>query len=249
MPSFVKSPNLPAGQVIAAAVGEDYAEEIGCALSPLGIKVFSCPNNPLVDERLRSHIDLSIFHIGGNRFLLAKPLFQSSFADELRRNGAEIIFSEAELLPRYPNDAALCALAAEKLLFHNSKCGDKYIQSCGLFKNIHINQGYAKCAVCLVSESAAITADPGLAKAMKSEGVQVLQISPRGIALKGFSEGFIGGASFKIARDKIAFTGSLDNHPDKREIENFLWQNNVSPIYLTDKPIFDIGSAIPVFEI
>lgn len=249
MPHFVKTPNLPEGQVCIAAIGESYAEEIGVALSLYGIKSIACPDNPLADERLKSHIDLSVFHIRENRFIVSSGISQSGFVAELKLMGAEIFISDLKLLMNYPYDTALCALSAGDRLFHNLKCSDRLLIDNSSYKKVHVNQGYAKCAVCLVDSTSAITADAGLAKAMINEGFDVLKISSVGVELVGFNEGFIGGAAFKIAPDKLAFTGGIFNHPDKSAIEEFLKFHKISPVFLTDKPIFDVGSVIPIIEL
>jgi len=249
MPHFVKNPNLPGGQVSVIAVGEDYSKEISEALLPFGIRVLSCPNNPLVDARLRSHIDLSVFHLGDNKFVLSDAVSDSSFAEELNRMGAEIVVSAKNHSSEYPNDAFLCALSNGNRLFHNKSICDPIIRDYLLNRIIHVNQGYAKCAVCLVNETTAITSDAGLTKAMEREGIEVLKIASVGITLSGFDEGFIGGASFKIAPNKLAFSGVLNDHPNKAEIEIFVELHGITPVYLTDKPIFDIGSFIPILEL
>lgn len=248
MRHFVKAPNLPARQIDSAAIGEDYAEEIGAALSAFGIKILSCPINTQLDPRLRSHIDLSVFHIGGNRFLLSRTLNGSSFEAELKALGAEIAFTEAFISPEYPRDAILCALSNGEFLFHNLKLSDKALLNNITFRKIDVRQGYSKCAVCFVSDKAAITSDKGLAIAMKCEGIDILEISPGGIGLKGFNEGFIGGSAFKIDKDLLAFTGHLDRHPDRQSIYAFLLKHKVEPIILCKKSIFDIGSVIPLTE-
>lgn len=249
MPNFVKSPNLPARNVTAAAVGEDYAEEIAAALCTFGVKILCCPNNPNVDIRLRSHIDLSVFHIGGNRLLLSRTLLGSSFEAELNSMGAETLSADSYLSSEYPQDSALCVLSNGELLFHNLKFSDKHLLNNTNVKKINVKQGYAKCAVCFVNETAAMTADRGLSSVMKAVGMDVLEISPVGIELKGYNEGFIGGAAFKIAPDKLAFTGKLDSHPDKQSIFDFLLRHEVEPIFLSERCIFDIGSVIPLTEI
>ena len=248
MPHFVKTPNLPLGNVCVVAIGEDYAEEIGSALSSYGIITIACPSNSHVDERLKSHIDLSVLHTAENRFIISSAILQSGFIDELKLLGASLCISSAEISPNYPNDAALCALSAGDRLFHNLKCSDKFLLEISHYKKIHVNQGYTKCSACLISNTAAITSDLGLAKAMKSEGFDVLEICSEGIELAGFDQGFIGGAAFKISQDKLAFTGVLANHPDKSAIEKFLDYHKITPVFLTAKPIFDIGSALPIIE-
>ena len=249
MPRFVKFPNLPSGKVALVALGEDYAEEIGKALMPFGIKTLSCHNNLLVDARLRAHIDLSVFHLGENSFVLSEAVSNSSFAEELMGLGAETKVSKQKHSSVYPKDAFLCALSNGDKVLHNNKFSDENIKDYYGNRFVHVNQGYTKCAVCLVSKTAAITSNHGIAAAMEREGIEVLNIATEGVALSGFDEGFIGGASFKIAADMLAFTGTLQNHPNKDDIERFLKAQGVTPIYLTDKPIFDIGSAIPIWEL
>ena len=84
---------------------------------------------------------------------------------------------------------------------------------------------------------------------MREQGIEVLEIKAGFIELEGFSEGFIGGAAFKIASDRLAFTGTLDRHPEKTRIESFLLDHGVLPVYLTKNSIFDVGSVIPILEI
>lgn len=241
--SFLRFPNAPEGRVGSLAVGERYAALIADALSERGIEVLTLPENPFVDERLASHADLCLLHLGGARFVLSEYLGDSAFADRLLAHNAELSFSPNPLSPQYPYDAALCALVLGNAIFHNS--AHTAIVSNDL---VHIRQGYAKCVVCPVDSSAAITSDPGLAAAMEKRGADVLRIAPGHILLPGFDTGFIGGSSFKLSRDTLAFTGRLDEHPDRDEIERFLDSRGVRPLYLTERPIFDIGSAVLLTE-
>ena len=71
-----------------------------------------------------------------------------------------------------------------------------------------------------------------------------LDIAPGHIALEGFPYGFIGGAAFKISDDTMAFTGTLDEHPDGERIVGYLAEYGLGSVFLTDKPIFDIGGAV-----
>ena len=245
---FVESPNLPDSKVKVAAVGEDYVDVLKKALEQYGIKLLSSPKNPFVDKRLRSHIDLSVFHIVENHFLLAKHLGESNFAEELKRQGAELTVSNVEMHPTYPNDARLCALNIGGSVFHNLKTSDPYIKSLFSGEILHVNQGYSKCIVCPVTKGAAISSDSGITRAMRELGFDVLEITPGYIELEGFSEGFIGGSAFKLSQDMLAFTGTLDEHPDKFKINDFLKKHGVIPVYLTERPIFDVGSIVPIIE-
>ena len=246
MEQFFKSPHLPDSKVRALIVGECYAARLSPALESFGVRVIPCPINPYVDARLSYHSDLSVYHVGGKCFYLARHLRESELAKELEHLGASVRFSKARQGGEYPLDASLCALPLGDAVYHNAKiCDELIVQSTSRFENI--KQGYAKCAVCPVSSDAAITADKGVARVLEKNGVRVLQVLPGGIVLDGFDEGFIGGAAFKIAPDVLAFTGSLDLHPDKEKIEEFLSECGVRPEYLTAGQAFDIGSAFPIY--
>lgn len=230
----------------ALIVGGCYAVRLSPALESFGVRVIPCPRNPYVDARLSYHSDLSVYHVGGKCFYLARHLRESELAKELEHLGASVRFSKARQGGEYPLDASLCALPLGDAVYHNAKiCDELIVQSTSRFENI--KQGYAKCAVCPVSSDAAITADKGVARVLEKNGVRVLQVLPGGIVLDGFDEGFIGGAAFKIAPDVLAFTGSLDLHPDKEKIEEFLSECGVRPEYLTAGQAFDIGSAFPIY--
>ena len=246
MEQFFKSPHLPDSKVRALIVGECYAARLSPALESFGVRVIPCPRNPYVDARLSYHSDLSVYHVGGKCFYLARHLRDSELAKELEHLGASVRFSKARQGGEYPLDASLCALPLGDAVYHNAKiCDELIVQSTSRFENI--KQGYAKCAVCPVSSDAAITADKGVARVLEKNGVRVLQVLPGGILLDGFDEGFIGGAAFKIAPDVLAFTGRLDLHPDKEKIEEFLSECGVRPEYLTAGQAFDIGSAFPIY--
>lgn len=111
-----------------------------------------------------------------------------------------------------------------------------------------MKQGYSKCSICVLSENAIITSDNVIHKRAVANGIDSLLISQGFIDLPGFDYGFIGGASFKISKNKIAFTGHLDKHPDKERIFSFLSLHNIKPVYITEKAVFDIGSGIQIVE-
>ena len=84
--------------------------------------------------------------------------------------------------------------------------------------------------------------------ALPHSPADVLKISPGGVALAGFSYGFLGGCAFKIADNRLAFTGHLEQHPDRNSILSFLLKQKIEALYLTKCPAFDIGGAIPLTE-
>lgn len=251
MKPFVCSPNLPneAGLVI---IGERYGALLKNPLARLGIDVLLMPDNPCVDIRLSGHADLSVLHAGGEKVFLAPYLKDSSLRRTLEDMGADISIPPIQQGRVYPEDAQMNVCVIADALIYAEKVTSKniveYLTTCGIKRKISSRQGYAKCSVCVVDEHALMTADPSIAKAAELNGLEALFIEPGYVNLSGFDYGFIGGATFKIAKNKLAFTGHLDSHPNKTEIFDFLSAREIEPVFLTDEPLFDIGSGIPVLE-
>ncbi len=245
MLKFVKEPNIPDEKVTHVLLGERYADKLAPAIKRLGVTVVTLGAGRGLDERVAYHADMTAHHLGENRWIMLKSVRKE--AEKL--GNIEIIDPNIELSPQYPNDVALNVLrlggyaygkrsaVCSALLEHLYHRGVEFID---------VRQGYAKCSVCVVSRRAAITADAGLASALEAHGVDVLRISPGHIRLDGYDSGFIGGASGLLAPDVLAFTGRLDGHPDAGRIHSFLERHGVRPLELTEKPLYDVGSVLPL---
>ena len=251
MSGFVQLPGLPK-EAKNVLICKKYAEILQFSLEIRGISSIIIPNNPVVDPRLSGHTDLSVFHARGERLFLAPYLKGTDFQNRLAELGAELIFPEIIQRPDYPQDAQLNVCAIGKNLIFSPKTAAKEIVD--LFTNrtdtelIPVRQGYVNCSVCVVDEHSLITADRGIARKAEQHGLEVLLITPGHIDLPGFAYGFIGGAAFRLSEHTMAFTGVLDGHPDKEAILSFLYRHGLEADYLTNRPIFDIGGAIPLIE-
>lgn len=250
MSGFVVKPNLPINAKVLL-LGQKYSDILENPLKRLDIEPVFVPDNSSVDSRLAGHADLSVFHLGGEKCLLAAELKGSAFEEKLKEIGLKLSFLEKNLDEKYPDDAALNACAVGNVLIYNRSSASGQIVD--FFTNangvmVQTKQGYTKCSVCVVDERSIITADRGIAAIAECVGLDVLLISQGYVNLPGFDYGFIGGATFKLSADKLAFTGSLDAHPDKIRILYFLDYKGVKPVFLTDLPVFDIGGAIPIIE-
>jgi len=246
--NFLDSPNLPQNRVSHAFVGEKYVSELCEPLKKLGINALTVELDSNLPEPVSSHSDMLLMHLGENRLIFTQ--MQVGFA-ELRQNGAEISVLETALGGKYPLDVTLNMLIIGKYVFGNAKCVTEQLY--GMFKKekltfVDVRQGYAKCSVCIIDEHAVITADSGLKRIFEAHGIEALKISEGFINLDGYDYGFIGGASGKLAKDILAFTGTLSKHPDRQRIENFASKYGVEIICLTDRDCFDIGSIIPIIE-
>ncbi len=203
--------------------------------------VFWLPDNPDVDERLAGHADLSVFS-GNGAIVVAKGLY-SYIVKELTNVGIPVIPSGEQGLV-YPKDAVLCACRTGRYTIYNPKTSDPVLEPYLDSDRIAVNQGYTRCSVCAVSDEAIITADDGISSVASKKGLDVLKIDPGHISLEGYGYGFIGGATVKLSSNTMAFTGTLDEHPDKSRILQFLEKHGVKPVFLTKTPIFDVGGAV-----
>jgi len=246
MSGVVLSPNLPAEKARAVIIGQRYETALRGALEGLGLRVILCPPNPVVDGRLSGHVDLSVIHLGGRDMLVSRHVAKDSFLYELEEIGMEPGLCDSPSGPQYPQDAAMCAAFVGKYVFHNPRISCPELLDAAGERLVHVRQGYAKCALCPVSESAAVTSDGGIASAARRARLDILHISQGHIVLEGFDYGFIGGSTFCISDGLLAFTGSLSLHPQERQILDFLEKQGLSPVYLTEGTVFDIGSAIPI---
>ena len=247
----VELPNLPqkAGAVI---IGHKYSDILAPPLKNLGIDVVYVPDNPNIDSRLSGHADLSMFHGGGDRIWLAPYLRGSGFSKTLERMGFKLFYPDIVQSAAYPEDVQLNMCICGDKLIYNPRTGEhqiaEYLTDILKLEPIVCRQGYSKCSACVVDRGAIITADRGIALASKNAGLDVLLISPKGVVLEGFDCGFIGGAAFKLSKEILAFTGRLDQHPDRGAILDFLTRHRVEPLYLTEAPMFDIGSGFAITE-
>lgn len=251
MTCFVERSGLPHATE-KVLIGQKYKEILEKSLEKIDISAIYVPDNPYVDPRMSGHADLSVFHAGGEGIYLAPFLRNEKLAHELEKLGFKCEFPQIEQKSEYPHDAQLNACALGNTLIYSEKRTSplvvNYFTNKGGSKLISSRQGYAACSVCAVNERSIITSDNGIAKAALRHGLDVLTITPGFVELPGFDYGFIGGASFKISEGVLAFTGRLDGHPDRHEILAFIEHRNVEPLFLTGKPIFDIGGAIQITE-
>ena len=227
-------------------LGDAWQATLEGGLRELDLEPLYLPQNPNLDPRLRSHADLSFFR-AGEEIWLSSHLFGTKLPEILKIFGYFVHFSIHSEQFRYPNDARMNLLTMGKRLFYSPKASDadivNFLTIKGRYQGISVRQGYLRCSCLPVDENSLITADPGIASAARKTGLDVLQITPGHVALEGYPYGFLGGAGFLVSKEKLVLTGRLDEHPDKGRIETFLNAKDVSLHFLTQEPVFDIGSA------
>lgn len=245
MEKFIDIPHLPNGYVSRLILGEKYKKVLEKPLLERNIATIWLKNNDFVDKRLSGHCDLMAVHMGKNEL----AVIERSESDCLNINNIELNLIANMQKPQYPYDAELnFCIVGRHVIFNPKTANSELIDKLDLIK-LECKQGYTKCSVCVADENSIITSDSAIANIALRAGLDVLKISNNIVALNGFEYGFIGGASFKISKTQLAFTGVIEDQAERCRIERFLSEHDIVPVYLTDRRIFDIGSAIPITEI
>lgn len=243
---FVKSPNLPTGDVVAVAISEDAnkAEE---TLKKLDIEVIKIKKTSKLPTPVCSHADLQLLHLCENRLLntnehLCVGELQEFFSVE--KIGAE-------LGNIYPKDVILnCKIVGNNIFLNRKTIAHEIMEFAEIngLNVINVKQGYTGCSICAVNESAIITDDESVFAAAQNFLNDVLFISKGSIRLKGYGYGFIGGCCGKISNNKLAVNGRIESHTDYKKITDFLSVHKVSIVELSDEPLTDIGGILPLLE-
>lgn len=208
---------------------------------PLGIY-------PTVYRSISSHPDIFLFPLSASH-IISSPSIQRKVYDSILERG--ILLSPSTDTPkgRYPRTASLNAVRIGKYLIHNLKITDGSILShakkLGL-KQIHCNQGYARCSSIPVDDTSIITCDPGIAKAAKENNIETLLISTKDVILEGEEHGFLGGATSILPNGDIVFLGDITKHTDYGAIHQFLLDRGRGFKYLEGLPLNDSGTILCV---
>ncbi len=247
MSRLINTPNLPQNDVKHCLIGEKYTDEIK-ELNELGIECFTLKSNPLLEDEINSHSDILAFNFGNGQILLNDGTIGE---DELKSIGITPVFCKKIISSPYPNDIALNVAFTGRHLICNSSYTATEIKEFAQRNNIEIintKQGYSKCNLCIVNENAVITEDKGLAYLLKNYQFNVLLVSNGDIYLSDKHYGFLGGASCRIGKDKMYFSGDLSSHRDYKSIISFLELYNIKPVFNKSRRLTDFGGIIQLTE-
>jgi len=247
--AFITSPNLPEKTASLAIVDGRIGNEAEKKLNDLGVKLLKMQLHQGLYTAVCRHPDMLLHHIGGETIVYA-PGMDPALLDELKVYGFNLLKGERILAPSYPADIAYNVARVGKKYFHNLRYTDpviaKQLERHGV-KAVHVEQGYTKCSVLPVDENSIITSDTGIAKAAKSEGLDVLLVDcDRSIQLPGLNYGFIGGAGGMLSKSICAINGNKNRLSCCEAVSAFLLRKKVHFVGLSDGSVTDIGSILPL---
>ncbi len=200
---------------------------------------------PNVYNPVNSHPDIQIFFADKNTAFTTEHL-EEYYRNILPQNICVRGIGE-NLGCRYPENVLFNIASFGRYIVCNTKYASSDILNYYINANktiISINQGYAKCNICIVSDDAVITEDKGIYNELIKYDIDVLLINPGIVKLNNFEYGFIGGASGLINNDVIGFIGKIENHPQFEEIRNFICKHNKKYVSLGNGGLADFGSIL-----
>ncbi len=230
-----------------AVIDSRMSAELKDALRSYADKLIPLPPFERLSAPVASHSDMLIWRYGKTvityREYYAKAREQFLQIEKL---GYGTVICDEPVSDKYPHDIALnCALVGNKILANGNFVSSEIrnIANENGFEIIHTKQGYAKCSCVCISDSAIITADPSIARAASSAGIDVLKITPEHVRLDGYGTGFIGGAS-GVTQDAVLFCGNIDTHPDASAIKEFCRKHGKTAVSLSNDELYDYGTVI-----
>lgn len=243
---FLSFPGLPKGRVRLLLMSPEIPELCN-AMRKLEVDVITTHPSFILPRPVRFHPDMLTCYLGNGRMTI--PESENTLQVKLSRFDMQTIFTQCLLENQYPKDAACNVLSIADHVFYNPRSADpEILRQLFSYKHHKVAQGYTRCSIAVVNANSVMTADQGLSKVMQQAGFQVLTLEPGYIHLPGYEYGFIGGCCGLIAPNLMAFTGSLNTHPDGDRIKKFLQGQKINFIELSSGALYDIGGLIPLKE-
>lgn len=194
-----------------------------------------------ISAPLNTHPDIQIHFLSPNIAICVPECFEY-YKAAFGKNKITLLKGSSVPNDTYPADTAYNVARVGNHIFLNTKYSEpvitEYYKTNG-YKIHHINQGYSKCSICIISEAAVITEDSGIYNALcKISDINSLLINSGSVSLSGYQYGFIGGASGLIENTAV-FTGKVS-----AQIRNFLANCKIKYYEASDSELKDFGSII-----
>ena len=214
-------------------------------LRDLGYEVLSLPCFEKLDAPVSAHPDMLMW-VCENKIITHREYFfkATDIFQSLINEGYELLLSEHEISPKYPDDILLNCALLDGFIIANTKFVSPLILDIAKERGLcplHTNQGYSKCSSLLADGRSVITADESIFRLCEENGINALKISAGHIRLDGYDYGFIGGTS-GIDGENLFFAGNPEYHPDGKKILDFCKERQKNAVILADVPLVDVGT-------
>ena len=212
--------------------------EITDKLSSIGYICHNVIQSSRVSRPISDHSDVLYKKV--NRHTIMASSCQKANFGLMERLGFTIEEID-DLHPGYRTECRLNFIINDKYIIRNPKTATDF--PCTQTE-IQVNQGYTGCSAICVADDAYITEDDGIYKKLTENGLDCLKIKKGNVRLDGYEYGFIGGASVKLNEKEILFFGEIMDNNDRNNVINFLEKYGMKAIFIENKQLHDIGSAL-----
>lgn len=223
-------------------INEKLPRPMEAALSAYG-RCVRLPAFSALLEPVCRHPDMLMARVGGRLLLHRAYAAGRAVLDAL---GVPYTLSEAKVGADYPRDAALNVCTAGECLFAAPKAVSQAVLDVAAqegFRFVPVRQGYAGCSTVAVGD-AVVSADAGICRAARENGLAVLQISPGGIGIERYDTGFIGGACGVIDDKTVGFFGDVRTFGAYSALRGFFDPRGISLVSLGEGALFDYGGLV-----
>lgn len=213
-------------------------EEILARMLQLGYECTAAKPSDRVSDPISSHSD--VLYLKVNSYEIIASSCQKANFTLLEREGYTVTEIN-KLEPGYKTESYLNFIITE----NNIICNPRTALNISTQKSIiKVKQGYTRCSTICVNDNAFITDDENIYNTLKDNDMDCLKIEKGDVKLPGYDYGFIGGASVKLNDKEILFFGDIKNVNDKTAVIEFLKKYNMKALFIEDKELTDIGSAL-----
>lgn len=213
------------------------------ALEKLGYEAVPTMPVKALYEEVRGHADMQL-HIVNGKAVCAPEVYE--YYKE--RLSIPVICGSVPIGGKYPYDIAYntCSIGNFAICMSSHTAPEILAEHrAAEHEIIDAKQGYAKCSICVVNGTSAITADNGMYMLLTKHGLNVLKIDSGDIELYDM-DGFIGGASGLLEDGILAFNGDIHTHRSGGSIIEFCRNAGVKPVCLNTCRLADIGTIIRI---
>ena len=234
-----------------AIVDSRISPEAERKLLILGYRVITLPPFSRLSEAVASHTDMLIARLGNEFISYADYCEEASyvFSDLTLMTvgaGVRFTFTADDVAPDYPRDVGLNVLKMGNKLFCRvaSASGTMLTSAKRLgLEIVDVKQGYPACTVLKLNDSAAITADRGMADILQKHGIRVTLIESGDVSLPPYEYGFIGGAG-EVDEGKLYFFGDPKTHRDSDRIIATAEAEGLTVVPLSGGALRDLGGIL-----
>ncbi len=234
------TPNLPTKKVSCVLVNKNLNDKSKKIIESLNISIVESIEIPTITDCTRFHPDMQFVLIADKFALVAKTAYDyyKNILTEFKLKSISGITSP------YPYDSPLnFTIIGEHCFAANHQ---KHLID-NNFNIIKVKQGYTKCNICVLNKNSIITSDKSICHNAEKNGFRAYLLPCDEIILDGYKNGFWGGCSGLIDKDKIFFDGNIEELNCYNLLCDILEKEKIEPIYSREVSLTDTGSIIPLY--